>query len=153
MPSSIVIAPLTQKKLTFTGVGSGGIFDPSVTKDPTTGKLWMSYSAVEPSYNGGYAAPALFETTSGVYFIATPTVQPDALYKGCTIFKFANLDTALFEKTSGVPTIVKKIEGTSNLFRGACGYNGSATASDVMLSELSSLTDGIFQIFLTRAIF
>ena len=49
MPSSTVIAPLTQKKLTFAGVGSGGIFDPSVTQDPTTGKLWMSYSAVEPS--------------------------------------------------------------------------------------------------------
>lgn len=41
--------PLAEKKLVFAGVGAGGIFDPSVTKDPASGFLWMSYSAVDNS--------------------------------------------------------------------------------------------------------
>ncbi|MBN8541240.1 MAG: exo-alpha-sialidase [Deltaproteobacteria bacterium] len=41
--------PLEVKSLSFPGVGSGGIFDPSVTRDPSTGKLWMSYSTVDNS--------------------------------------------------------------------------------------------------------
>ena len=36
-------------KLTFPGVGTGGVFDPSMTRDPATSKLWMSYSAVNKS--------------------------------------------------------------------------------------------------------
>lgn len=42
-------APATTERLSFAGVGSHGIFDPSVTLDPGNGRLWMSYSAVEPS--------------------------------------------------------------------------------------------------------
>ena len=48
-PSPVVATPPAQKKLSFPGGGTGGIFDPSITKDPATGKLWMSYSAVEAS--------------------------------------------------------------------------------------------------------
>jgi len=36
-------------EVTFTNVGSTGIFDPSVTYDPDNMRLWMSYSYVEPS--------------------------------------------------------------------------------------------------------
>jgi hypothetical protein len=36
-------------EITFSGVGSIGIFDPSVAYDPNTMRLWMSYSYVEPS--------------------------------------------------------------------------------------------------------
>lgn len=35
--------------VTFTGAGDLGIFDPSVTRDPATGRLWMSYSSVNTS--------------------------------------------------------------------------------------------------------
>jgi len=40
-------------RVTFTGAGDLGIFDPSVTRDPSDGKLWMSYSSVQtsPSYS------------------------------------------------------------------------------------------------------
>jgi len=37
------------ERITFAGVGAHGIFDPSVTLDPVNGRLWMSYSAAEPS--------------------------------------------------------------------------------------------------------
>ena len=41
----------TPERVTFTGVGTHGIFDPSIARDPSdpTGRLWMSYSAVDPS--------------------------------------------------------------------------------------------------------
>lgn len=36
-------------RVTFNGAGDLGIFDPSVTRDPATGRLWMSYSSVNAS--------------------------------------------------------------------------------------------------------
>jgi hypothetical protein len=36
------------ERITFPGVGAHGIFDPSIARDPG-GRLWMSYSAVDPS--------------------------------------------------------------------------------------------------------
>ncbi len=44
----------TAEKLTISGApGDLGMFDPSVTYDPTTGYMWMSYSSVNtsPNYN------------------------------------------------------------------------------------------------------
>ncbi|MES9834536.1 MAG: sialidase family protein [Candidatus Thiodiazotropha sp. DIVDIV] len=46
--SSSVASP-SPEQVTFTGSGDLGIFDPSITRDPDTGKLWMSYSSVETS--------------------------------------------------------------------------------------------------------
>ena len=34
-------------RLTYSGVGALGIFDPAVTLDPATNRVWMSYSAVD----------------------------------------------------------------------------------------------------------
>jgi len=39
----------TPERVTFAGTGTLGIFDPSVTRDPADGRLWMSYSSVESS--------------------------------------------------------------------------------------------------------
>jgi hypothetical protein len=36
-------------RITFAGVGSHGVFDASLAKDPGSTRLWMSYSAVDPS--------------------------------------------------------------------------------------------------------
>jgi len=46
--SPLTIGP-TPERITFAGVGANGIFDPSVARDPANGRLWMSYSAVDPS--------------------------------------------------------------------------------------------------------
>lgn len=42
-PSSI------PERITFAGGGGLGIFDPSIAKDPSDSRVWMSYSAVDPS--------------------------------------------------------------------------------------------------------
>lgn len=107
-------------------------------------------TAVEPFYNGGYAAPALVSKADGVYLLVTPTEDPDTLYKGCTAFKFADLDRAQLEKSGGFPVIKQKIEGSIGKFRGACSYHGDETAGGVLQSELSALPNGEFQIFSTH---
>ena len=37
------------ERVTFGGSGDLGIFDPAVTRDPVTDRLWMSYSSVKTS--------------------------------------------------------------------------------------------------------
>ena len=46
--SDVAPAPVPER-VTFSGAGDLGIFDPSVAQDPGTGRLWMSYSSVETS--------------------------------------------------------------------------------------------------------
>ncbi|MFV1985407.1 MAG: hypothetical protein ACC657_17800 [Thiohalomonadales bacterium] len=46
--SSSAAAP-TPERITISGAGDLGIFDPSVTRDPGTDSLWMSYSSVDTS--------------------------------------------------------------------------------------------------------
>jgi len=41
----------TPERLTISGAGDLGIFDPSVTRDSSSGQLWMSYSSVNTSPN------------------------------------------------------------------------------------------------------
>lgn len=106
--------------------------------------------AVQASFNGGYAAPAIAETSTGVYLILTPTIEPDAIYRGCSVFRFTNLNTGVLENVSGVPTLIKST-GNTAMFNGACGYASGAAASGILRSELSVLSlDGEFQLFLDR---
>jgi hypothetical protein len=42
-------APVLPFRIQFPGVGAHGIFDPSLAKDPVSSRVWMSYSAVDPS--------------------------------------------------------------------------------------------------------
>ena len=46
--SSAATSP-SPERITFAGVGANGIFDPSLARDPASGRIWMSYSAVDPS--------------------------------------------------------------------------------------------------------
>ena len=47
--SSSSNTPVLPERIIFTGIGTHGIFDPAITRDPSNGRLWMSYSAVDPS--------------------------------------------------------------------------------------------------------
>lgn len=40
---------LIPERVIFSGAGDLGIFDPSIERDPGTGRLWMSYSSVDSS--------------------------------------------------------------------------------------------------------
>ena len=43
------VTPSVPEQVIISGAGDLGIFDPSVTKDPDTGRVWMSYSSVKTS--------------------------------------------------------------------------------------------------------
>jgi hypothetical protein len=45
-PAVVVSTP---ERMTFAGAGDLGIFDPSISRDPATNRLWMSYSSVDTS--------------------------------------------------------------------------------------------------------
>lgn len=47
--SSPITARPFADRITFANVGTNGIFDPAIAHDPASGRLWMSYSAVDPS--------------------------------------------------------------------------------------------------------
>ncbi len=47
--SSTVVEPPLPEKITWSGAGDLGIFDPSLSRDPDSNRLWMSYSSVNIS--------------------------------------------------------------------------------------------------------
>jgi hypothetical protein len=47
--STTLAVTLSPERVTFSGAGGLGIFDPSLSQDPGTGRLWMSYSSVDTS--------------------------------------------------------------------------------------------------------
>lgn len=59
------------EQIVLSGAGDLGIFDPSVTRDPATGRLWMSYSSVstssyyDPSVYWGVAIRLAFSDDDG----------------------------------------------------------------------------------------
>src|SRR5687768_8680405 len=38
-----------QQRALLPNIGTRGVFDPSITEDPATGRLWMSYSSFDAS--------------------------------------------------------------------------------------------------------
>lgn len=42
-------APPARERIVIGGAGDLGIFDPAITRDPVTSRLWMSYSSIETS--------------------------------------------------------------------------------------------------------
>lgn len=59
--SSSFVSVTTPERITITGAGDLGIFDPSLTRDPGTNRLWMSYSSVETS---SYYDPSVYWAVS-----------------------------------------------------------------------------------------
>lgn len=48
-PPLLPVVDAAPEKVVFSGAGDLGIFDPSISRDPDTGRLWMSYSSVDTS--------------------------------------------------------------------------------------------------------
>lgn len=46
---TVQVSGSSPERLVLGGAGDLGIFDPAVTRDPVTGRLWMSYSSVNSS--------------------------------------------------------------------------------------------------------
>jgi hypothetical protein len=55
------LPPPAPERILFNGAGDLGIFDPSLARDPGSGRLWMSYSSVETS---AFYAPNVYWAVS-----------------------------------------------------------------------------------------
>jgi hypothetical protein len=123
----------------------------------TTGGGWSylgtalnNADAASFGYDTGFSASGIFASGGNVYLVATPVQTIGApwadYYSGCRIFRFANIDTALLQKTGSVPTLIGSVNGAAGSFNGACAYHASSNMSGMLYSELNTSTF-TFQIF------
>lgn len=85
----------------------------------------------------GFSAPELVDVGGTTYLIVTGYEPPPDTYRGCMVFRVADLATASLERSGGVPVLVKRVAGKSGSFNGACGYHAAASGSGIIYSELS----------------
>jgi hypothetical protein len=122
--------------------------------NPTQSSNWAylgtalnNSDASAAGFNNGYSAPQLAESGGKVFLIATPTVGPGDLYRGCHVFQFSNLETASLVRTAGVPAIVLQVNGTKNSFNGACTFHSQASGMGVIFSEVAPAESEKFRLY------
>lgn len=111
------------------------------------GTLLNNSDASAAGFSGGYSAPQLVESDGKSYLIATPVENPGDLYRGCRVFRFADLESGALERTGGIPNIVTQINGTRGSFNGACTYHSSSSGSGVIYSEVNPSEAEVFRLF------
>ncbi len=112
--------------MTLSGATGLGIFDPSLSRDPDTGRLWMSYSSV------------LVEKNGKTYLIVTPvdTTSGDR-YNGCRVYEFTDINSNQLRRNNGKLVEVARIDGEANTHNGACDAYGELEGG-VLLSQLGA---------------
>jgi hypothetical protein len=105
--------------------------------DSLGGSEAAQFSLVGQSLNG-FSASELVDVGGTAYLIVTGYEPPPDTYRGCLVFRVADLATAALVRSSGVPVLVKRVAGTSGSFNGACGYHSAAGGSGIIYSEASS---------------
>jgi len=83
----------------------------------------------------GFAASELVDAGGQTYLIVTGYEPPPDTYRGCLVFRIADLAAAVVERSAGQPVLVKRVAGTPGSFNGACGYDARATGSGILYSE------------------
>ena len=130
-PSSVVTSKIVGLKC-----------DRTFTTCSYLGDFLQGSEAAQFSQNGqaltGFSATELVSVGNNDYLIVTPTEPPSDSYRGCLAFSVSNLATATLARTSGVPTLIKRISGTDGSFNGACGYDPGATGSGIIYSEANT---------------
>ena len=121
------------------------------------GTVLQKSDAAAFGFDSGFAASSMFTAAGSVYLVVTPVKTGGApwadYYSGCRIFKFADIDTALLQKTGAQPTLIGSVDGTSGSFNGACSYHASTSQSGLLYSELRTSVTDKFQIFMSHTNF
>lgn len=117
------------------------------------GDLLAAGEAAQFSQSGqalnGFAASELVDVGGTPYLIVTGYEPPPDTYRGCLVFRIADLGTAAVERNAGNPVLVKRVAGTAGSFNGACGYHPAADGSGIIYSEYTSATQK-FHLFASR---
>ncbi len=121
------------------------------------GTVLQKPDAIAFGFDSGFAASGMFASGASVYLVVTPVQSAGApfpdYYSGCRVFKFADIDSGLLQKTGSQPTLIGSIDGASGTFNGACSYHTSATNSGMLYSELKPAVAAKFQIFTSNTNF
>lgn len=99
--------------------------------------------------NSGYdnfSASELVSVDGGDYLIVTPSEA--TIYRGCAIYKIANLDQAEIERDGGTAKPMAVFEAHGD-FNGACGYVEGLIGSGVIISEAFTTSVPTFRLFTT----
>ena len=111
-------------------------------------------------FDSGFAAPGMFASAGSVYLVVTgaqfvtpPIGAAYVSYSGCRIFRFADIDSALLQKTGAQPTLIGSVNGTAGSFNGACSYHASANQSGMFYGEVRPAAIDKFQIFMSHVNF
>jgi hypothetical protein len=117
------------------------------------GELLAAGEAAQFSQSGqslnGFSASELVDVGGTPYLIVTGYEPPPDTYRGCLVFRIADLATATVERRAGAPVLVKRVAGTVGSFNGACGYHPAASGSGIIYSEYTSATQK-FHLFASR---
>lgn len=97
----------------------------------------------------GFSASELVDVGGSAYLIVTGYEPPPDTYRGCLVFRIADLESASVERSAGNPVLVKRVAGTPGSFNGACGYHPAADGGGIMYSEFSNSTPQ-FHLFASR---
>lgn len=117
------------------------------------GDLLAGSEAAQFSLSGqslqGFSASELVDVAGTPYLIVTGYEPPPDTYRGCLVFRIADLGTASVERNGNAPRLIKRVSGTAGSFNGACGYHPVANGSGIVFSEYSSTTPQ-FHLFASR---
>jgi hypothetical protein len=105
-----------------------------------------SEAAVLNSGYDNFSASELVAVNGQDYLIITPSEA--TIYRGCAIYKIANLEQANIERDGGIAKATAVIEA-HGAFNGACGYVEGLSGSGVMMSEAFITSLPIFRLFTT----
>lgn len=121
------------------------------------GTVLQKSDATAFGFDDGFGDSGLFAAAGSMYLVVTPIQKIGApwpaYYNGCYVFKFADLDTALLQKTGNQPALIGSVGGTAGSFNGACAYHASANNSGMLYSELKTSVTDRFQIFMSHTNF
>lgn len=118
------------------------------------GTVLQKSDAAAFGFDSGFSAPDMFESAGSIYLVATPVQTAGApwpdYYSGCRVFRFADIDSALLQKSGAQPTLVGSVDGMPGTFNGACDFHVSASGSGVLYSELNTSVTDRFRIFMSH---
>ncbi|MCU7918807.1 MAG: hypothetical protein KZQ95_10670 [Candidatus Thiodiazotropha sp. (ex Epidulcina cf. delphinae)] len=127
------------------------------------GDLLTAADASQFSLNGEsldfIGASELVDTETATYLIVTGVDQvipgadqPTNRYSGCLVFRVSDLDSARVERIAGNPVLIKRVDGSSGSFNGACGYDAQADGSGIIYSEFTPIATPRFHLFSSHVI-
>ena len=121
------------------------------------GTVLQKSDAVAFGFDTGFSASGMFESAGSIYLVATPVRTAGApwpdYYSGCRVFRFANIDSALLQKSGPQPTLVGSVDGVPGTFNGACAFHVSAGGGGMLVSELNTSVIDKFRILMSHKTF